>query len=137
MVDGQHVCSTPCTGPLYSQQFMVLQSQERRPVIVEVGALPPGDVIVSAKPHEPGRYAGGVVATTLGGMALAVGITFLAVGLAKDRDGFTIAGAITGGAGLLTLPGGIYLMMTAIPTVSVGPAPPGYPGAAAGIAGTF
>jgi hypothetical protein len=137
MVDGEHVCSTPCTGPMFPQQFMVLQSHERRPVLVEVGNLPPGDVIVSAKPYESGRYAGGVVATTLGGMALAVGITFLAVGLAKDRDGFTIAGAISGGAGLLTLPYGIYLMTTAVPSFSVTPAAPGYPGAAAGIAGTF
>jgi hypothetical protein len=92
---------------------------------------------VSAKPHERGKYAGGIVATTLGGMAIAIGVTFLSVGLAKDRDGMTIAGAITGGVGLLTLPGGIYLMMSAVPSVSVDRASPGPAGAAAGVGGTF
>jgi hypothetical protein len=119
LIDDQHVCSTPCGGPLFPQQSVVLHSQERNPVVLELGPLPPGDVLVSAKPHESGQYAGGIVATTLGGMALAIGITFLSVGLAKDRDGMTVAGAITGAAGLITLPFGIYLMVGALPTVSI------------------
>src|SRR5262245_5356945 len=68
IIDDQYVCSTPCSGPMFPLQLMVLQSRERRPVIVEVGRLPPGDLIVSAKPHQSARYAGGIVATTLGGM---------------------------------------------------------------------
>jgi hypothetical protein len=136
LVDGEAVCATPCTGPLYPQQFVVLQSQEVRPVILEVGNLPAGDLIVSAKPLQSGKYAGGVVATTLGGMALAIGITFVSVGLAKDRNGFTIAGLITGGAGVVVLPGGIYLMLTAVPSVSVERAAVP-PGAGVGVGGAF
>jgi hypothetical protein len=67
-------------------------------------------------------------------MALAIGITFLSVGLAKDRAGMTLAGAIRGGAGVLTLPYGIYLMMTAVPSFTVERAAPG---PAVGLGGTF
>jgi hypothetical protein len=87
VVDDQPVCSTPCSGPLFPFQFVVLQSQDARPVLVEVGRLPPGDLVVQGKPLQRGMYAGGIVATTLGGMAAVVGITFSAVGLAKDRGG--------------------------------------------------
>ena len=118
------MCATPCTGPLFPAQFVVMQSHGPDPVLLEVGRLPPGDLLVSGKPLESGKYAGGIVATTLGGMALAVGITLTAVGLAKDRDGMTTAGLITGGAGALALTGGIYLMVKALPEVTVGGAPP-------------
>src|SRR5687767_12041432 len=46
LVDHQPVCSTPCSGPLFPFQFVVLQSQDARPVLVEVGRLPPGDLVV-------------------------------------------------------------------------------------------
>jgi hypothetical protein len=137
VVDDQAMCGTPCSGPLFPLQFVVLRSQEARPVLLEVGRLPPGDLIVSGKPLQEGKYAGGIVATTFGGMAIAVGITLTAVGLAKDRGGMTTAGLITGAAGALTLPGGIYLMMTALPSARVDRAAPGLSGTAAGIAGTF
>jgi hypothetical protein len=119
VVDDQPMCATPCTGPLFPLQFVVLRSQESRPVLLEVGRLPPGNLVVSGKPMQQGRYAGGIVATTLGGMAVAVGITFTAVGMAKDRDGMSRAGLITGTAGVLALVGGIYLMLTAVPGVSI------------------
>jgi hypothetical protein len=77
------------------------------------------------------------VATTLGGMALAVGITFTAVGLAKGKDGMTTAGLITGGVGLLAVPGGIYLMVKALPSARVERAAPSVSGPSAGIAGRF
>jgi hypothetical protein len=134
VVDDQPMCSTPCSGPLSPLQFVVLRSHEPRPVLLELGRLPPGELLVSGKPLEGGKYAGGVVATTLGGMALVIGATFLAVGLAKDRAGMTTAGAITGAAGAIALPGGILLMINAVPSATVERAPPG---AAAGIAGTF
>jgi hypothetical protein len=137
VVDDQPMCSTPCTGPLFPLQFVVLQSQDARSVLLEVGRLPPGDLIVSGKPLQNGMYAGGIVATTFGGMAVAIGITFTAVGLAKHRDGFTTAGLITGAAGALALPGGIYLMLKAIPSVQVDRAPPNFPGAGVTAAGTF
>ena len=119
VVDDQPMCATPCSGPLFPLQFVVLRSQESNPVLLEVGRLPPGNLMVSASPLQQGRYAGGIVATTLGGMAVAVGITFTAVGMAKDRDGMSRAGLITGAAGVLALVGGIYLMLTALPDVSI------------------
>lgn len=123
-VDNIDVCGTPCTIPLYPTQFVMLGSQEVRPVLLDVGRLPPGDFVVSGKHLASGMYAGGIVATSLGGMALAVGITFTAVGLAKDRDGMTLAGLITGGVGALAVPGGIYLMVKALPSFTVNGAPP-------------
>jgi hypothetical protein len=118
-------------------QFVVLQSQERKPVLLEVGRLPPGDLVVSGKPLERGKYAGGIVATTLGGMAVVVGITFTAVGLAKDRDGMTTAGLITGGVGGIALAGGIYLMLDAVPSFTIGVVSPQRSGLAARLAGRF
>jgi hypothetical protein len=129
-IDGQPVCGTPCTYALFPLQFVTLRSQERRPVVLDVGRLPPGDLILSAQPLQHGMYAGGIVATTLGGMALAIGITFTAVGHARDSAGMTTAGLITGAAGVLSLGGGIYLMLNALPSVSVGQATPYTVGAA-------
>jgi hypothetical protein len=137
VVDGQPMCATPCSGPLFPLQFVVLRSQEPRPVLLEVGRLPPGDLIVSGKPLQDGMYAGGIVATSLGGMALVVGITLTAIGLAKDRDGMTTAGLITGGVGVLAVPGGIYLMMEAVPQVRVAGAPVTRSSRAIGIVGRF
>jgi len=124
VVDDQPMCSTPCSGPLLPLQFVVLRSQEPSPVLLDVGRLPPGNLIVSGKPLQQGKYAGGLVATTLGGMAVVVGITFTAVGMAKDQDGMSRAGLITGTAGLLALAGGIYLLLDALPGVSIERAAP-------------
>lgn len=133
IVDQQPMCSTPCSGPLYPLQFVVLRSQERRPVLLEVGRLPPGNLMVTGKPLQSGMYAGGIVATTLGGMALVTGIALTAVGLAKDSGGMTTAGLISGAVGALAIPGGIYLMMNAVPSFSVS----GAAGAAVSAGGSF
>ena len=122
-IDGQALCATPCTLDLNPVQFATLQSQELRPVLLDVGRLPPGQFTVSGKPLENGLYAGGIVATTLAGMALATGITLTAVGLARDRDGMALAGGITGLAGAVMLPVGIVMMIRAAPTVTIAPAP--------------
>lgn len=137
VVDGQPVCATPCSGPLHPYQFVVLHSQERHPLVVEVGRLPPGAFLVTGKPLESGKYAGGIVATTLGGMALVIGITFTAFGLATDRQGMTTAGLITGAAGAIALPGGIWLMLRAVPRVHVERAEGRTMGLAAGLGGRF
>jgi hypothetical protein len=70
-------------------------------------------------------------------MALVIGVTLTAIGLAKDRGGMTTAGLITGAAGAIALPGGIYLMLRAVPSASVDRASASTLGTAAGIAGTF
>jgi hypothetical protein len=137
-VDGQPVCSTPCTFQLFPLQFVTLRSQAARPVLVDVGRLPAGDLIVAGKPLETGMYAGGIVATTLGGMALAVGITLTAVGYGQERDGMATAGLISGAAGIVALTGGIYLMIRALPAATVGRAAPlAAAGTAMGVAARF
>jgi hypothetical protein len=118
-------------------QFVALRTQERHPIRLDVGYLPAGDLMVSAKPLANGMYATGIVFTSLSGMALATGITLTAVGCATDRSGMCTAGLITGGIGAVGLYGSIYLMRKALPTWNVGPARPYVAGTQAGLTGTF
>lgn len=136
-IDQQPACATPCTVGVLPLQFIALRTQERNPIRLDVGYLPEGDVMVSAKPLSNGMYATGIVFTTFSGMALVTGITLTAVGCATDRDGMCTAGLITGGAGAVGLYGSIYLMRKALPKASVGPARPYVAGTQVGLAGTF
>jgi hypothetical protein len=136
-VDRTAICATPCTLGLSGVNFVALKTQERNPVRLDVGYLPQGDVMVSARPLREGMYAGGIVATTFAGMSLATGVTLLAVGYGVDSAGMVTAGWITGVAGAVGLYGGIYLMKKALPKVEIGPAQP-YVGAnQVGFAGSF
>jgi hypothetical protein len=123
-VDQQAICSTPCTLGLSGVNFVALRTQERSPVRLDVGNLPQGDLMVSAKPLANGMYAGGIVMTTFAGMALATGITLTAVGYGTDRGGMQTAGLITGVSGAVGLYAGIYLMRKALPRFTIGPAQP-------------
>lgn len=136
-VDQQPACATPCTIGVMPLQFVALRTQERNPIRVDVGYLPQGDLMVSAKPLSNGMYATGIVFTSLSGMALATGITLTAIGCATDRDGMCTAGLITGGVGAVGLVGSIYLMNKALPRASVGPATPYVAGNQVGLAGQF
>ena len=49
----------------------------------------------------------GIVGTSIGGTAMAAGAALLPIGLAKDKDGLTTAGAITLGTGAVLLTLGI------------------------------
>jgi hypothetical protein len=67
-----------------------------------------------------GAYVTGIVFTTLGGMALATGITLTAVGCSSDdRRGMCIAGLITGGVGGVVTAGSILLMVKSLPQVRI------------------
>lgn len=136
-VDQQPACATPCTIGVLPLQFVALRTQERNPIRLDVGYLPHGDLMVTAKPLSNGMYASGIVFTSLSGMALATGITLTAVGCATDRDGMCTAGLITGGVGAVGLVGSIYLMRKALPRASVGPATPYVAGNHVGLAGRF
>jgi hypothetical protein len=136
-VDGRPVCATPCTYPLFPVQFVTLRSREMRPVHLDVGRLPPGDLVVEGKQLQSGLYAGGIVATTLGGMALATGIVLGAVGYGSDNAGMITAGVITGGAGVVALSTGISFMLRALPAVSVGQAAPQLAARGVSMAGRF
>lgn len=137
VVDEQPLCSTPCSLSLHPIQWITLKSHDLDPVVLDVGRLPPGDLVVSGKPLESGKYAGGIVATTFGGMALATGITLSAVGYAKERGGMKTAGFITGVAGALGVAGGIQLMLSALPRASIEGTSRQIAGMQLGVAGRF
>jgi hypothetical protein len=136
-LDRQPVCSTPCTIDVLPLQFVALRTQERNPIRLDVGYMPAGDLMVTARPMANGMYATGIVFTSLSGMALATGITLTAIGCSTDRDGMCTAGLITGVAGGIGLAGSIYLMRKALPRYSVGPAQPYVAGNQVGLAGRF
>lgn len=138
-IDGRPVCATPCTLELSPYQFASLRSQEPNPVVLDVGRLPPGDVVVTGQPMQQGMYAGGIVATAIGGMAAVVGVTLTAIGAAKDRDGMLTAGLINLAAGGLAVAGGIWLMVAAVPTANIAQqqAGPRAAGASVGLAAAF
>ena len=62
----------------------------------------------------------GIIGTALGGTALATGAALLPVGLAKDYDGLTTAGAISLGAGAAVLTLGILAIRGDSPTYRAG-----------------
>jgi hypothetical protein len=136
-VDRTAICATPCTLGLSGVNFVSLKSQERQPIRLDIGYLQQGDVIVSGTPMREGMYAGGIVATTFGGMALATGITLAAVGWGTDRNGMRTAGLITGVAGAVGVYAGIQLMRAALPRFLVGPASPYAAPNQVGLAGSF
>lgn len=67
-----------------------------------------------------GAYVLGIVGATFGGMSFVTGATFLPIGLAKDRDGLTMAGTITLGAGVVLTALSIWAMIADAPTYRPG-----------------
>jgi hypothetical protein len=136
-IDGNAACTTPCALVIAPLRFVTLYSQERSPAKLSVGYMPPGDLVVSAKPRSEGALVTGLTFTTLSGMGLATGITLTAVGCSTDRGGMCNAGLITGAASAVGLYLSIDLLRRSLPRVSVGPAAP-YVGAnQVGLAGRF
>ena len=138
-LDNNAVCSTPCTLIISPMHFVALYSQERRPTRLTVGHLPPGDILVQAKPRSEGAFAAGVTFTTFSGMGLVTGITLTAVGYGTDRSTMARAGLITGGVSAVALYLSIDLLRSSLPRISVGPAQaaPYAAGNTVGLAGTF
>lgn len=121
MVDRQSTCTTPCRVQLDRPHWITLRTREARPLRMEVGNLGGGAAQVTAHDIGTGKYVTGITATTLGGMAVVCGIVFTAVGCGGDRDGMCTAGLITGGAGIVTTLGGIWLIRAGLPRVKVRP----------------
>lgn len=138
-LDNDAVCTTPCAVDVEPMRYVSLHSQERTPAHLAVGYLPPGDVLVEAKPRARGAFAAGVTFTSLSGMGLATGITLTAVGCATDRPTMCRAGLITGAASAVGLYLSIDLLRSSLPRVSIGPAQasPYVAGNTVGFAGRF
>ncbi|MGE0870764.1 MAG: hypothetical protein AB7P03_19515 [Kofleriaceae bacterium] len=137
VVDREPACETPCSLWIAPLQFVSLRTQERRPIRLDVGYLPAGNLMVAAKPLSKGMYATGITFTALSGMAVVTGITLTAVGCSGDRDTVCKAGVISMVSGGVALAGSIWLMRQALPYADVGPAQPYVTGQSVGVAGTF
>jgi len=138
-IDNNAVCTTPCSMLIEPLHFVTLNAQEDARDRLSVGYLPPGDVIVQARPRAEGAFAAGVTFTALSGMGLATGITLTAVGCATDRPTMCKAGLITGGVSAVGLYLSIDLILRSLPRVDVGPvqARPYAAASAVGLAGRF
>jgi len=136
-IDQQPACATPCTLPVMPLQFIALRTQERNPIRLDVGYLPQGDLMVSAKPLSNGLYAGGIVMTSFAGMGLATGITLTAIGCSTDHPNLCKAGIVTAVPSAVGLYLGIYWMRKALPKASVERAQPYVSGNSIGVAGRF
>jgi len=138
-IENNAVCTTPCSMLVDPMRFITLHSHERNSDQLAVGYLPPGDVLVQAKPRAQGAFAAGVTFTSLSGMGLVTGITLTAVGCSTDRGTMCKAGLITGGASGLALYLSIDLILRSLPRVYVGPAQatPYATGNTVGLAGRF
>jgi hypothetical protein len=119
MVDQQSMCTTPCRLMLEHPHWITVRTRERQPLRLEVGQLGATPASVTAHDLGTGMYATGITFTTLGGMALVTGITLTAVGCSSDRNRICTAGLISGGAGIATTLGGVWLMRAALPRVQI------------------
>lgn len=138
-VDNNAICTTPCSVVIEPMRYITLHAQERTRDRLSVGYLPPGSVVVQAKPRAHGAFAAGVTFTSLSGMGLVTGITLTAVGYGTDRSGMLKAGLITGGISAVGLYLSIDLLRRSLPGVQIGPAqatPYAAPNAV-GLAGRF
>jgi hypothetical protein len=117
-VNDRVICKTPCSrwvDPAIPYGFTydpgILQRNEHvdAPDLREHQAEAP--LQVAAHPQQTGKFVGGIVMTTFGGLATAAGITLLAVGCpSTDHKGLCTAGAITLPAGLgLMIPGILFI----------------------------
>jgi hypothetical protein len=136
-IDQQPACATPCTVPVMPLQFIALRTQERNPVRLDVGYLPHGDLMVTAKPMSEGLYAGGIVMTSFAGMGVVTGVTLTAVGCSTDHPTMCKAGVITTVPSAIGLYLGIYWMRKALPRAVVERAQPYVAANSVGVAGSF
>lgn len=116
-IDGNAVCTTPCSLYIAPLRFVTLHSQDRAPTKLSVGYMPQGDVLVRAQPRAQGAFAAGITFTSLSGIGLATGITLTAVGCSTDRDRMCNAGIITGVASAVGLYLSINLIRSSLPRV--------------------
>lgn len=110
------LCQSPCVTdvPLGNLvlSFPVLGNPGAREIeLVHVGpeaAVYRRSLSVYRVKKKGARYVLGIIATALGGAAVTTGVVLLPIGLDKDNDGLTTAGAISLGAGAVVLAWGIW-----------------------------
>jgi hypothetical protein len=112
----QFVCRTPCKRWVNPAEKYQLRT-ESGPALETVNVPDlrayrgSSDLEVRAHPRDNGAFAGGIVATGMGGgFAFIGGFLALAGGL-SGRDGLVTAGAITAGVGLVAIGPGVWLIV--------------------------
>lgn len=111
----QFVCKTPCTrwiNPVETYQFRAesgpsLETIDVPSLSAYVGS---SDLEVRAHPRDRGAFAGGIVATGVGGGFAFIGGFLALMGGMADRKGLTVGGAITAGVGLAAIAPGVWLI---------------------------
>ena len=129
VVGDRELCETPCERWVDPVMPYAMRSDEgfmQQNNVVEVPDLREyegqGAMQVKAHPRSMAGLAGGVTATTFGGLGVAAGVVFLAVGCpSEDHKGFCTAGAITFPIGGLLTGGGIYLIVNSGARAEVAP----------------
>lgn len=136
-IDGNAVCTTPCSLYIEPLRYVTMHSQDPASEKLKAGYLPQGEVLVRAEPRAKGAFAAGVTFTTLSGMGLATGITLAAVGCSTDRGTMCNAGLITGAASAVGLYLSIGLIRSSLPRVKIDRTQPYATGNTVGIVRRF
>jgi hypothetical protein len=119
-VGDRKVCETPCERWVDPVMPYTMRSEAgfmQKDNVADVPDLREqrgnGPFQVRAHPRSTAGLVGGITATTFGGLGLAAGVVFLAVGCSSDdRKGMCTAGKVTLPLGGLVTAGGIYLIVT-------------------------
>lgn len=130
VVGDRKLCTTPCErwlDPLMPYAMRSIAGFLQKDHVAEVPDLRAhqgqGALQVRAHPRSLAGLAGGLTATSLGGMGLVTGIVLLAVGCSSDsQPSMCTAGKITLPAGAIVTGGGIYLVVTSAERVELFPA---------------
>jgi len=113
VLETEQECRTPCVFdlPLGHQLFAFPMRGSRKVEVDDVSVSPTPSLyrraLGSRRSGGPG-FVLGVLGTTFGGTSLATGAGLFPVGLATDKSGLTISGAITLGAGAVLTALGIW-----------------------------
>jgi transposase len=128
VVGDRKLCGTPCdrwTDPDMPYAFRTeggfLRADpiEDVPDLREFAAQAPLEV--RTKPRNMGMTAGGIVSTSIGGVAMIVGTVLLATGCGGQDTGRCVGGAITLPIGGLLVAGGVWYIVKARSRVEVAP----------------
>jgi transposase len=133
MVGDRTLCKTPCErwvdpampytlkyDPGFFQQNQYIEVPDLRAHQVSER------VEVRAEPRNMGEFVGGIMATSLGGMAVVAGTAFTAIGCSKG-GGLCTAGLITLPVGILAVIPGVWMILDSKGTVRITPAAPASP----------
>lgn len=123
----QFVCRAPCSRWVDPAAGYEMRTESAdAPESIELPDLRPyapvGDLDVRAHPRAMGEFVTGLTLTGLGGMSIFFGGFFALIGAAAERDGFTVAGAVTAGVGAAMIAPGLFLIVDSAPRTEVTPA---------------